>query len=162
MHPLLRTTGARLASGLALVVVAAIAWFVRVPRTVVATITAFGAGGLISALSFDLVAEATRSGTFWTAMAGFLGGAVVYVGLDVLLERRGARKKRSEAGSPGSGTGLGMRVMAFVWPLTMLLGGVVWLVFYLRRGGRRRPATDGGRAPRSTRATAGPGTPSAT
>ena len=27
-----------------------------------------------------------------------------------------------------------MRVMAVVWPLTMLFGSVVWLVFYLRRG----------------------------
>jgi len=114
VHPLLLATGAGLASGLALVVGAAIAWFVRVPRTVVATITAFGAGVLISALSFDLVAEATRSGTFWTAMAGFLGGAVVYVGLDVLLERRGARKKRSGTGSPGSGTGLGIALGALL------------------------------------------------
>jgi len=27
-----------------------------------------------------------------------------------------------------------MRVMGFVWPLTMLFGSVVWLVFYWRRG----------------------------
>jgi len=33
-----------------------------------------------------------------------------------------------------------MRVMAFVWPLTMLFGSVVWLVFYLRRG---RATVDG-------------------
>ena len=29
-----------------------------------------------------------------------------------------------------------MRVMAFVWPLTMLFGGVLWLWFYLRWGRR--------------------------
>jgi hypothetical protein len=33
-----------------------------------------------------------------------------------------------------------MRVMALVWPLTMLFGSVVWLVFYLRRG---RATVDG-------------------
>ncbi|MCS0471960.1 DUF4396 domain-containing protein [Curtobacterium flaccumfaciens] len=32
-----------------------------------------------------------------------------------------------------------MRVMAFVWPLTMLFGSVVWLVFYLRRGRATAP-----------------------
>lgn len=114
MHPALLATGAGLASGLALVVGAAIAWFVRVPRGVVATIMAFGAGVLISALSFDLVAEAARSGTFWTAMAGFLGGAVLYVVLDVLLDRMGARKKRGSAGSGGSGTGLGIALGALL------------------------------------------------
>lgn len=114
MHPLLLATGAGLASGLALVVGAAVAWFVEVPRAVVATIMAFGAGVLISALSFDLVAEATRSGTFWTAMAGFLGGALVYVVLDVLLERRGARKKHGSGGSGGSGTGLGIALGALL------------------------------------------------
>jgi len=114
VHPALLATGAGLASGLALVVGAAIAWFVRVPRGVVATIMAFGAGVLISALSFDLVAEAARSGTFWTAMAGFLGGAVLYVVLDVLLDRMGARKKRGSAGSGGSGTGLGIALGALL------------------------------------------------
>jgi len=32
-----------------------------------------------------------------------------------------------------------MRIMAFVWPLTMLFGSVVWLVFYLRRGRASAP-----------------------
>lgn len=32
-----------------------------------------------------------------------------------------------------------MRVMALVWPLTMLFGSVVWLVFYLRRGRATAP-----------------------
>lgn len=36
-----------------------------------------------------------------------------------------------------------MRVMAIVWPLTMLFGSVVWLVFYLRRG--RAGSPDHGR-----------------
>uniref|UniRef100_A0A942T700 DUF4396 domain-containing protein n=1 Tax=Neobacillus citreus TaxID=2833578 RepID=A0A942T700_9BACI len=33
-----------------------------------------------------------------------------------------------------------MRVMAVVWPLTMLFGSVVWLLFYLRRGRAGAPA----------------------
>lgn len=81
---------------------------------VVATIMAFGAGVLISALAFDLVAEATRAGSFWTSMAGFLGGAVVYVGLDLLLDRLGARSKHGTAGSGESGTGLGIALGALL------------------------------------------------
>jgi hypothetical protein len=33
-----------------------------------------------------------------------------------------------------------MRVMAVVWPLTMLFGSVVWFAFYLRRGRATSPA----------------------
>ena len=51
-----------LIAGGALVVGAAIAWWVRVPATVIAGITAFGAGVLISALAFELVDEAVRQG----------------------------------------------------------------------------------------------------
>jgi zinc transporter, ZIP family len=99
---------AGLGSGLALVAGAAIAWFIRVPRVVVASVMAFGSGVLISALSFDLVAEATASGSFASSMAGFLAGAVVYVGIDALMEWRGARKKRSAASATASGTGAGI------------------------------------------------------
>lgn len=49
-------------AGGALVVGALIAWFVKVPRSVVASVMAFGAGVLISALAFDLVAEAESKG----------------------------------------------------------------------------------------------------
>jgi zinc transporter, ZIP family len=112
--PLLLAGTAGLASGLALVVGAAVAWFVRVPRWLVAAIMAFGAGVLISALAFDLVEEATRSGSFATSMAGFLTGAVVYVLLDVLLDRLGARKKHGKGGSGGSGTGLGIALGALL------------------------------------------------
>ena len=78
-----------LLAGGALVIGAAVAWFVRVPQRVVATIMAFGAGVLISALSFDLVDEAERTGGLVPTAGGFLTGAVVYVAANVLLARRG-------------------------------------------------------------------------
>ena len=68
-----------LVAGGALVVGAAIAWLVPVPRRVVASIMAFGAGVLISALAFDLVDEAETSGGLLPTVARFLGGAVVYL-----------------------------------------------------------------------------------
>src|SRR4051794_26608243 len=102
-----------LVGGQALVVGALVAWFVRVPATVVAGVMAFGAGVLISALAFDLVDEAARSGGVPATAAGFLVGAVLYVAANVLLARRGARHRKrsgdqqpSEQQSAGSGAAI--------------------------------------------------------
>ena len=51
-----------LLAGSALLLGAAVAWLLPVPRRVVAGVMAFGAGVLISALAFDLVDEAEVSG----------------------------------------------------------------------------------------------------
>ena len=92
--PLLLAGLAGLLSGLSLVVGSLVAWFVTVPRELVALVTAFGAGVLISALAFDLVDEATAGGGFAPTVSGFVAGAVVYVALDQLLEYGGFRLKR--------------------------------------------------------------------
>src|SRR3954468_17129801 len=85
-----------LLAGGALVVGALIALFVPVSRTVVASVMAFGAGVLISALAFDLVDDAEKSGGLTPTIIGFLAGAVVYLGANLLLARFGARhRKRS-------------------------------------------------------------------
>src|SRR3954454_6948873 len=90
-----------LLAGMALVIGAAIAWFVAVPRWVVASVMAFGSGVLISALSFDLVDEAESTGGLLPTAVGFLAGALVYVVANVALARRGARhRKRSEDQQP--------------------------------------------------------------
>jgi len=73
----LQAGGWGLVAGGALVLGASIAWFVRVPQTVVSAIMAFGSGVLISALAFDLVDEAERQGGVGLTVVGFLGGAVV-------------------------------------------------------------------------------------
>jgi zinc transporter, ZIP family len=68
---------------------------------------------LISALSFDLMSEAYRTGGFDSTAAGFLGGAALYTGANWLLARQGAgHRKRSgdqqpsENQNPGSGMAL--------------------------------------------------------
>ena len=81
----LQAGGWGLVGGLALVLGAAVAWFVDVPRRVVAGIMAFGAGVLVSALAFELVDEAERTGGLGPTVAGFLGGAVVYVAANLVL-----------------------------------------------------------------------------
>src|SRR5918912_3041116 len=106
-------------AGAALILGAAVAWFVRVPRRLIAAIMAFGAGVLISALSFDLMDEAYRRGGFDSTAAGFLGGAAVYTAANWYLAHHGARhRKRSGPQQPSEseegGSGLAIAVGALL------------------------------------------------
>lgn len=114
---------AGLAAGGALLVGALIAWFVKVPSSVVASVMAFGAGVLISALAFDLVGEAlAKAGTFPTVL-GFATGAVVYVFVNVWLDKRDARNPRGgRESSPGTGTGIAAGALLDGVPESMALG----------------------------------------
>jgi ZIP family zinc transporter len=116
-------------AGGALVVGALIAWFVNVPRSVVASVMAFGAGVLISALAFDLLAEAESKGGLVPTLTGFLGGAAVYVAANVALAAKGARhRKRSEDQQPseqeqaGSGTAIAVGALLDGVPESIVLG----------------------------------------
>ncbi|GGS98208.1 ZIP family metal transporter [Nonomuraea spiralis] len=93
-----------LVAGGALILGAGIAWLFRVPARLIATIMAFGAGVLISALSFELMDEAERTGGLAPTAAGFLAGAGAYVAANAWLARHGARhRKRSGDQQPGEG-----------------------------------------------------------
>ena len=74
--------------------------FTTVPRRVVAAIIAFGAGVLVSALTFDLMGEAFEKKTAPWAIGGFLLGAVIYVVTDVGLERLAARSPKRTGRDP--------------------------------------------------------------
>lgn len=118
-----------LLGGAALVIGAALAWFVRIPRLVVASVMAFGAGVLISALAFDLVAEAEASGGLPATVVGFLAGASVYVLANAALARRGARHRKrsqsqqpSEEEQPGSGAAIAVGALLDGVPESVVLG----------------------------------------
>jgi zinc transporter, ZIP family len=66
------------------------------PRQLVAAVTAFGSGVLVSALSFDLMGEAFALGDPAFAIVGFLVGALLFVLADVVLERIAARAAQQE------------------------------------------------------------------
>lgn len=79
-----------------LVLGAGVAWVMRVPPKVIASTMAFGAVVLISALTFELAAEAAESGGLAVVVIGFLAGAVIYTAANVVLALHGARhRKRS-------------------------------------------------------------------
>lgn len=118
-----------LVSGGMLVVGAAIAWWVRVPRLVTAGVMAFGAGVLISALAFDLVDEAETEGGLGATLLGLVVGAAAYVGANVLLARRGARHRKrsgdqqpSEEQQAGSGTAIAVGALLDGVPESAVLG----------------------------------------
>ncbi|RBY88571.1 ZIP family metal transporter [Blastococcus sp. TF02A-26] len=118
-----------LLGGAALVLGAAVAWFVRVPRAVIASVMAFGSGVLISAVAFDLVAEAADTGGLGPTAIGFLGGAVAYLAANAVLARRGARHRKrsgdqqpSEEEQSGSGAAIAVGALLDGVPESVVLG----------------------------------------
>src|SRR5918911_3738785 len=128
-----------LLAGGALVIGAAIAWFLSITQRPIAAIMAFGSGVLISALSFELMDLAFKTGGFDSTSTGFLGGAIVYTAANIYLSHRGARhRKRSgharDAQQPSDGgSGLAIAVGALldgipesiVIGVSMIAGGAV-------------------------------------
>ena len=118
-----------LLGGGALVIGALIAWFGHVPQKVVASVMAFGSGVLVSAVAFDLVEEATRTGGLLATACGFLSGAVVYLAANLALARHGARHRKrsgeqqpSEAEQAGSGTAIAIGALLDGIPESVVLG----------------------------------------
>lgn len=104
-----------LLGGSALLLGAAVAYFVTLPQRLVAGIMALGAGVLISAVAFDLMDEAYQRGGFDSTALGFLGGATLYTSANIVISRRGAKhRKRSgsnaEAALPPSTQGAGLAI----------------------------------------------------
>lgn len=69
----------------------------RWPSRTVGVVLAFGAGALISAVSFDLAEEGARVGGGGSVALGLAAGALAYFAADRALERAG--RPKDEAGS---------------------------------------------------------------
>lgn len=116
-------------AGGALVLGSGIAWLWRVPPKIVSTVMAFGAGVLISALAFELVDEAVEGGGLLPTVIGFLAGALIFVGSNILLARAGAKHRKrsgqqqpSEKENPGSGTAIAVGALIDGIPESVVLG----------------------------------------
>lgn len=129
-----------LLAGGALVIGALIAYFLKIPTRLIASIMAFGSGVLISALSFDLMDEAYHRGGLDSTSIGFIVGATVYTGINVLLSKNGAKHRKRSGNQPSesdqNGSGLAIAAGALidgipesiVIGLSMLKGGAVSMV----------------------------------
>lgn len=118
-----------LLAGSALVVGALAGYLARVPPNVIASVMAFGSGVLLSAVSFDLIADANERGGLLAATLGAVAGALIYTLSDVALARRGARhRKRSgdkqptEETHPGSGTAIALGALLDGIPESIVIG----------------------------------------
>lgn len=90
----------------------------------VGLVLAFGAGALISAVSFELAEEGiTVGGLGWTA-AGLAAGALTYFLLDGVIARRSAagRGRRGRASGAGAGTALALGAFLDGVPEQLVLG----------------------------------------
>ncbi|MBA2448511.1 MAG: ZIP family zinc transporter [Chloroflexi bacterium] len=120
-----------LVAGSALVLGAAIAYFTDLPHRLIAAIMGFGAGVLISVLSFELLEEAYTEGGFGPATAGFLGGAALFSAVNWYLSRRGAEHRKrcggcveqpAEADMPGSGLAIAVGALLDGVPESIAVG----------------------------------------
>ena len=108
---------------------AAVAWAVRVPTAVIASVMAFGSGVLISAVAFDLMQEAADTGGLLPTAIGFVGGALAYLAANAALARRGARHRKrsgpqqpSEEEQSGSGAAIAVGALLDGIPESVVLG----------------------------------------
>ena len=78
----------------------ALGLLLEVPRRLLATIVAFGAGVLVVALTGELMAEAAREGSVAFTLGGLLAGSVLYVVIDSALNRAAQASPRLEGNDP--------------------------------------------------------------
>lgn len=108
-----------LLGGSALLIGAVLGYSLPIPQRLIAAIMAFGAGVLISALSFELIEKAYQRGGFDSTSIGFLVGALIYTSVNWYLSTQGSKhRKRSGAQQPSekqhAGSGLAIAIGALL------------------------------------------------
>ena len=91
-----------LVAGSALIIGALVGYFSRINQRWIAAIMSFGSGVLISALSFDLMDEAYKTGGFDSTAIGFMSGAIIYTAVNIVLSKKGARHRKRSGGKQPS------------------------------------------------------------
>ena len=116
-------------AGSALLLGAAIGWWVPIGARAVASVMAFGSGVLIAALSFELMDEAHALGGLLPTGLGFLSGAVAYTAANAWLAQRGARHRkrsgpqlRDDAAGAGGGMAIAIGALLDGVPESMVIG----------------------------------------
>lgn len=89
-----------LVGGSALILGAVLAWFLDLPKRLIAGVMAAGSGVLISAVAFDLMDEAFAQGGLAAAGGGFLAGALAYTLANIAVSRAGARHRKRSGFNP--------------------------------------------------------------
>ena len=113
-------------AGSALLLGALIGLFAPIRPRLIAAIMAFGAGVLISALSFELILEAWKTDGALPTATGFLGGALMFTLGNLALARRGAKHRKRSGGqideAQTSGTALALGALLDGIPESIVIG----------------------------------------
>jgi ZIP family zinc transporter len=91
------------------------------PPRLIGLVLAFGAGALISAVSFDLAEEGARLGDTGVTAGGLALGAITYFALDRVVGRRSASRAGGRGGG-GAGTALALGAFLDGIPEQTVLG----------------------------------------
>lgn len=102
-----------LAAG-SLLVGTALAFLLRPSQRTIGLVMAFGAGAMISAISFELVEEALEAGVPVLAGLGLAAGALTFYIGDRLIDRAGGANRKRSSGEQSGGS-----------PLAIVLGAVL-------------------------------------
>jgi ZIP family zinc transporter len=92
------------------------------PREPIGLILAFGAGALISAVSFELAEEGTKLGSASSVGVGLGLGAITYFVADGLIDRRSAAGSKGNQATAGAGTSLALGSFLDGVPEQLVLG----------------------------------------
>ncbi len=101
----------------ALVIGGAIGAYVRVPETIIGVLLAFASGSLISALAFELFADAAELGGVERAGIGLLAGGAAFVVANTFVDRwaaGSAEPEQSERVGSAARRGVGWALLAAV------------------------------------------------
>jgi zinc transporter, ZIP family len=93
------------------------------PRRLIGLVLAFGAGALISAVSFELAEEGIKTAGTRPVAIGLALGAVTYFGCDLVIERRASGGRAGARGAGGeAGTALALGAFLDGIPEQLVLG----------------------------------------
>src|SRR5215213_7066422 len=88
-----------------------VALFVNLPKSIIASIMAFGSGVLIAALAFSLIEESFNlAQSILPVIAGFIGGGLSYTLANYFLIKKRKRSHGEDAGGSKNASGLALLV----------------------------------------------------
>lgn len=96
----------------------------KIPQRLIALVMAFGAGVLLSAVSFELMDEAFQHGGLTAASVGLLAGALVFFAGDLALAWRGGHGRKRSGGDQAqeAGTAIALGALLDGIPESLAIG----------------------------------------
>jgi zinc transporter, ZIP family len=101
-------------AGASLLIGAVIGITSRPSSRVIGLVMGFGAGVLISAVAFELTAEAIDRGGGDATTAGLAAGSLAFFAGDLAIDRRGGERRKSAQGQTAGGAGLAIALGALM------------------------------------------------